>query len=87
VDAALDRLSNGPAPRRLELLFNIPFQARVFEKWFFFGSKFLPDDYQSLTPDDLRNKLVDALTPRQTQIVVRTTDSRTGTVHEPFIYG
>jgi hypothetical protein len=87
IDAAIERLQGAPAPRRLELKFNIPFPPRVFEKWFFFGSTLLPHDYHSLSSDELRALLATALTKRQITIVLTRVDAKSGKSSEPVVYG
>jgi hypothetical protein len=87
VDEVIERLQANVAPRRLELRFNIPFPARVFEKWFFFGSKFLPKEYPSLTSEELRAHLTTALRDRQTTISISKFNSRAGAVSELALYG
>jgi hypothetical protein len=87
IDAAITRLQAVAPPRRLELKFNIPFPPRVFDKWFFFGSTFLPKEYQSLSSDELRAHLVSAMKERQTTIVITRFDAKSGGTSEPVIYG
>ncbi len=87
IDAAIARLQEAAPPRRLELRFNIPFPPRVFEKWFFFGSAFLPKEYPSLSSEELRALLESAMKERETKIVITRFDSRSGEASEPVTYG
>jgi hypothetical protein len=71
VEAALMAQRAAQAPRRLVLTFNIPFQERLFIKWFFFGGSLLGPEHNSMELDEMREHISSALRQHGTTVIIK----------------
>ncbi len=86
MDAIIKQLDTRPAPKHLNIVFNIKFQKRLFLKWLFMGSKELHLNIKVATDELIEATVISEFKKRQINLTISIADQEAQTLTPIIAY-